>query len=193
MISNKNEKIISDIIDFEWEMFSSVKPSEANDCQEKEKTFRLMRWMSYSVFDEKVLESILLNLKNALSEGRNLMVEKYARMEGKIPAINLDPLIAQNATYEVEGMKEVSQKYPLTFPKQSDQFEKYALCEMETYSADTLKLYNEMLIDFKKNDINIVEERYNNLFKKMGYESVADKESQEKAKKFWDNNECRGC
>jgi hypothetical protein len=41
--------------------------------------------------------------------------------------------------------------------------------------------------------INLIEERYNNLFKKMGYESLTDKESQEWHKEFWKNNTCRGC
>ena len=193
MISNKNEKIITDIIDVEWSMFSTVNASEKSPCQEQEKTFRLMRWMSYSVCDEKVLEAILANVLEAKKKGRNLMTEKYGMMEGKIPLQNIHPITEKILTKEAEMMKEVAEKYPLTFQTKSEQFGNYAACEYATYSDDSLYLYHEMIERYESEKVNIVEERYNNLFKKLGYDSLADKESQEKAKEFWENNTCRGC
>jgi len=190
---NKIDKVIGEILDIEWTMFSSVKASEKNTCQEDEKTFRLMRWMSYSVFDETLLQSILLNLKTAKEFGRNLMTEKYARMEEKISPLSTNPLIQKIASVEVNCMKEVAEKYPTTFGSNKEGFGKYTKCELETYSDLTLQLYYNALLEYEKDGINIVEERYNNLFRKLGYDSVADKESQEKAKVFWQNNTCRGC
>ncbi|MDX9924835.1 MAG: DUF4125 family protein [Ignavibacteriaceae bacterium] len=196
-LDNVKETLIKDIIQIEWEMFSSVNASEPNSCQEDRKTFQLMRWMSYSAFDEKLLKSFLENLKQAKEDERNLMTEKYGKMEGIIPHIEESHDINQIADAEQKWMKEVSQKYPLTFPanpnNSESNFTNYLKCELETYSEDTLSQYAALVKNSLDAGKNLVEERYNNLFVKMGYNSLADKESKEKQKEFWKNNTNKGC
>lgn len=196
-INNEKESLIKDIIQIEWEMFSSVNASEPNSCQEDRKTFQVMRWMSYSAFDEKLLKSFLDNLKQAKEDERNLMTEKYGKMEGIIPHIEESADINRIADAEQKWMKEVSQKYPLTFPtnpnNKESNFTNYLKCELETYSEDTLSQYAALVKNSLDSEKNLVEERYNNLFVKMGYKSLADKESKEKQKDFWENNTNKGC
>ncbi|MBU1096465.1 MAG: DUF4125 family protein [Bacteroidetes bacterium] len=186
-------RLINNIINLEWEMFRNVKTSETNTCQENEKTFRLMRWMSYSVFPENVLTELLNSVNQATLDDRNLMTEKYARMGNQIPPINESPLINECVEIEEKMMKAVSNKYPLTFRNSNRGFGNYLKCELETYSDAALKKYHGFLVNAEKTDINIIEQRYDNLFKRLGYESLADKESKERHKEFWDKNECRGC
>ena len=196
-LDNVKETLIKDIIQIEWEMFSSVNASEPNSCQEDRKTFQLMRWMSYSAFDEKLLKSFFENLKQAKEDERNLMTEKYGRMEGIIPHIAESSDIEKIAYAEQIWMKEVSQKYPLTFPtnpnNSESNFTNYLKCELETYSEDTLSQYAALVNNSLDTGKNLVEERYNNLFVKIGYKSLADKESKEKQKEFWNNNINKGC
>ena len=190
---NDEEILIKKIVELEWNMFNSVNASEPNSCQDNKQTFQIMRWMSYSVLNEEILQSILDNLQTAVRDGRNLMTEKYGRMEGIIPPLNESPSIQEVAEIELAWMQEVKQKYPLTFKGGDKNFINYLKCELETYSDKLLELYTHFVKKSKDTGANLTEVRYNNLFKKMGYESLSDKESHEKHKAFWKNNTCRGC
>ena len=187
------EDLLKSILDIEWNMFSSVNSESETNCRTKEKTFRLMREMSYSVFDNSFLKSILDNLEEAVIAGRNLMTEKYARMQNKIPVLNNSPHILKIVEAETVWMHDLTIRYPYVFKDRKDDFEKYIQSELETYSDTSLGLYSKLIDSAKESGINIVEERYNFLFKQMGYQSLADKESEERHKDFWKNNTCRGC
>ena len=191
--NSETTRIINNIINLEWEMFKSVKASEPNPCQENENTFRLMRWMGYSVMPEELLKEILNNVNQATLDDRNLMTEKYARMADQIPVINNDPLIDECVQIEKEMMVEVKKEFPLTFSGQNSGFENYMRSELETYSESAIKLYYTFLINVKMGGRNVIKARYDNLFRKLGYESLADKESKERQKEFWSKNECKGC
>lgn len=184
---------INNIINLEWEMFKNVKASEPNSCQENEKTFRLMRWMSYSVLPENLLIEILDNLNQATLDGRNLMTEKYGRMSEQIPSLNENELIDECVEIESSMMTKIAEEFPLTFNTNNSGFSNYLKCELETYSESAIKLYYSFLVDEKKGGKNVIKARYDNLFKKMGYESLDDKESKERQKDFWSKNECKGC
>ena len=171
------KKLIENVIDLEWEMFSSVKASEPSACQEREKTFRLMRWMSHSVLSEGLLEFYLHDLRQAKDLGRNLMTEKYARMEGQIPALKQNPLIARIVEIEIAWKNEVARKYPHTFRGEvARAFGNYMACELETYSDGTLASYYHEVAEARRKKRNLVEERYANLFAKLGYSSIEDRE-----------------
>lgn len=191
--NSETERLINNIINLEWEMFKSVRTSEPNSCQENEKTFRLMRWMGYSVMPNELLIEILNNVNQATLDNRNLMTEKYARMANQIPVINDDPFIEECVQIEKEMMEEVKKEYPITFKGQNAGFDNYMHCELETYSKSAIKLYYTFLQNVKIGGRNIIKARYDNLFKKLGYESLADKESKERQKEFWKKNECKGC
>ena len=172
----EHDKIINEIIDNEWDMFDHVRASEPSACQEHPKAFRLMRWMSHSVLPTKVLQSYLNDLLKAVQEGRNLITEKYARMENKIPYGLLNPKIQTIVCIESEWKELLSDKYPLTIQHGSGDFQKYMACELSTYSDETIELYYEAVMEAKETNRNLVEERYANLFKKLGYQSISARE-----------------
>ena len=141
-----------------------------------------------------MIEKILMKVNKGNLNKRNLMNEKNVRMKNKIPPLNDDPIIEECVQIEKEMMDKVKAEYPLTFnSNNNDGFEKYLKCELETYSESALKLYYQFLLTIKTSGRNIIKAKYDNLFQKMGYESLADKESKELHKLFWQKNECKGC
>ncbi len=171
----QRERLINKIIDIEWDMLSKVHAANSGSCQERPHAFRLMRWMSHSVLSEKVLESYLDDLQQGVKNGRNFMIEKYARMEDKLPVLNDNPIIDEIVQIEKNWKRELSHKYPEHFPESTEGFENYFSCELETYSDRTIELYFEVVRKARAEGRNLVEERYNNLFKKLGYDSIEDR------------------
>lgn len=168
--------IIDQIIVIELNMFLAVRASNAkeNPCQEDPKTFKIMRWMSHSVLSQNTLESYLHDLMNATDDERNLMTEKYALMENMIPhPEHLNGIIDKIATQEVAWMKELKKMYPEIIQDNMNQFATYMICEYETYSQETLLLLAEDIKSAQDSKRNLVEMRYNNLFKRMGYSSIS--------------------
>lgn len=173
---NIREKVINEIIDIELEMFQTVKTYAPSKCSENIKTFKLMRWMSHSVLPAEILNSLLSDLKKARQDDRNLMTEKYARMENLIPPLSSNPLIEKIVKVESKWMKKLNKKYPLVFRDSGGGFEKYFACELETYSDETLLKYYNYINQCQKGKSNLIEQRYNNLFFRQGYKSIAEKE-----------------
>ena len=104
------------------------------------------------------------------------MTEKYARMENKIPPLNDNDMIHEIVAIENEWMKEMHAKYPRTFEDKGAGFQNYFSCELETYSDRTLALFHKFVTSARDGYRNLVEERYTNLFKKMGYNSIYERE-----------------
>ncbi len=176
MNEDPKEKIIKQIVEMEWEMFRSVKASEPSDCQQTPGAFRTMRWMSHSVLPEPVLESYVQDLKQAAADGRNLMSEKYARMQGIIPPLQINAKIGEITAVETRWMAALAELYPGTFRGVLKGFSLYEACELETYSDRTIGLYHEAVIRAQGEGRNLVEERYANLFGRLGYGSIREME-----------------
>jgi hypothetical protein len=182
MKNEENEKLIEQIVDIEWKMFSEVNASENAECQKQEETFRLMRWMSHSEDSQELLESYLNDLNQALENGRNLMTEKYAIIQGFLsPEVNTQ-LIDQIAGIESQWMKSLSEKYPTIIKGDGESFSKYLKGELHTYSYETVSRYYDLVSESKRNNINLAEKRYTNLFSKLGYNSLEEKEAAEREK-----------
>ena len=102
------EKILEEIIDMEEKMFVEVnKQGEKADCQSQLKAFRSMRHMSFAVLSGETLKSYWEDLHFAIEEGRNLVVEKYARMDNLIPVISEHSAIAKIVDIESTWMQEL--------------------------------------------------------------------------------------
>lgn len=172
--NQERDRLISDIIDIEWFMLENVNASNPNNCQEKPNAFRLMRWVSHSVLPNILLESYLDDLQQGIKEGRNFMTEKYARMENKIPPINNNPLIKEIVCIENEFKDVIAIKYPTLLCSESNDFQNYFACELETYSDRTIELFYSAVKKAKNENYNLVEERYENLFKRLGYSSIEE-------------------
>ncbi|KYZ78157.1 hypothetical protein AXX12_01015 [Anaerosporomusa subterranea] len=133
----------------------------------------------FSVLSLATLESYLIDLRTAAAAGRNLITEKYVRMDNLIPQLNDNQLIHSIVTSEYDWLAQLHQRYPLSV-KCDEGFIRYALAELETYSDRTLALYHMDVCDVAQNGRNLVEERYEYLYKSLGYLSLADVENKAK-------------
>ncbi len=150
----RKDELISQIIEIEWEMFRAVPAEERSAaCQEDEESFRIMRIAGFLTWSDATLASYLNDLKMAQSRGRNLMTEKYARMQGLIPCLNPDAtnIIERIVRKECFWAEEYLRKNPgakLMRPIHASEdapgvvsSETYSRCELETYSTRTLDYY----------------------------------------------------
>jgi hypothetical protein len=170
------KELLDNIIKFELDMFEQVRTSEPSLCKDRPETFRVMRGMTHSVLSTNTLQSYLGDLQKAKAEGRNLLTEKYARMDNMIPPLKTNRLIDDIVKLESCWMKELSQKYPRSFRGGSGSFELYLSSELETYSDETLELYFGDVSRAGKEGRNLAEERYTKLAQQIGYSSIDEME-----------------
>jgi hypothetical protein len=174
------EDLISDILELEWEMFSNVTNRGGRAvCQENPQTFRIIRSGGFMVWSEDTLESYRADLEEARDAGRNLMTEKYARMEGLIDPLNPDalPLIAEIVSKECEWAEEFQRRYPQArmgrpirdaeAPPSVVSAESYSRAELETYSTRTLELYQRDNQDLEARGQNRIEMAALNMSKRL--------------------------
>ncbi|MGQ9721319.1 MAG: DUF4125 family protein [Candidatus Jordarchaeum sp.] len=176
-------ELIDDIVKIELDWFMNVRTIYPSRCQEHPRVFELMRRSTYELWSEETLRKYLEHVKSSASNGRNLMTERYARMDRMIPPINLNPLIEEIVEIEVSWTEEIFRKYPHIFRNDSLLgFKIYLKCELETYSDEVLELYYRDLEGAKNEGRNLVQEKYLNLFKKIGYNSLDEVEESAKGK-----------
>lgn len=178
-VAEKRERgdLLDEIISLELRMFLAVEPSIPSACQEQPETFKLMRRAGHHVLSTDTLESYLNDLLEAADEGRNLMTQKYARIDNLIPCLNNSPLIDTIVEAEGRWLKELEEKYPLTFRGRSDYAAGiYLRSELETYSDKTLELYLKDVRNAIEEGRNLTAERYTFLFQQIGYKSIDDME-----------------
>lgn len=171
------EALIEEIVRREWDMMKAVVSEGRSLCQERPGTFRAMREMSHSVLSRDTLASYLGDLRNAEIEGRNLVTEKYARMEEQIPPVSRCPLIPRIVSIESAWMKELCDEFPLTFQAAVPYFALYESCELETYSDPTLTLLYRDVLAARENGRNLVRARYEHLFEAQGQGTLAEVEA----------------
>jgi hypothetical protein len=172
-----HKALLNNIIEIELRMFEQVETSEPSMCKDRPETFRAMREMTHSVLSTKTLQSYLEDLQKAKAEGRNLLTEKYARMDNRIPPLKTNRLIDDIVKLERRWMRELSQKYPRSFGAGGDGFELYLSSELETYSDETLNLYFDDISKAEQEGRNLAEERYTKLLQQIGYSSIDEMES----------------
>lgn len=175
MVQQPRETLVNDIIEHELKMFLAVNNRGGTSlCQERPESFRLMREITHGVLSGVFLKSYLDDLKTAGEEGRNLMTEKYALMEGLIPPLSNSPVIRDIVVAEGEWRKEVAAQFPKSVhPDGHDSFCLYLGCELQTYSPATLDAYRECVETARREYRNLVRERYEMLMRKLGHESLA--------------------
>lgn len=72
---------LEDIIGLEWEAFQRVHNEGGRaSCQDDRPGFEIHRRSQLLAWNESTRESYLADLRTAASAGRNLLMEKYARM-----------------------------------------------------------------------------------------------------------------
>ena len=169
------EELIRQIVAIELDMFVNVKSAEPAACQQMPRTFKAMRSMSHSAWSLETLSSYLQDLQIAVKAGRNLITEKYARMDNLIPPLNQNPVIQTIVAIESDWIRELHEQYPLSV-KYDGRFAVYALAELETYSDTTLALYYRDVQCAQQAGINLAEIRYEHLYLSLGYHSLDEVE-----------------
>jgi len=196
------EQLFQEIIALEWEMFDNTQNIGGRaSCQNDKRGFVAMRSCQLLAWNEETLASYLEDLQQAKADGRNLMVEKYARMmepvytgEYNEIADYLPPVTPDMEVYIVQIMdlqmrwsRETAEDYPLLSsfgrPIESRKdsvfntsVETYLWSELTTYSMKTLKLYLEYITGLNLKNKNIHEMILQNTAHIYGFESAKDAE-----------------
>ena len=181
----RKAELIDQILKSEFDMFQTVPTLSPTACQESEGGFRLMRGSAFETWSESTLESYNEDLLQAVQENRNLLTEKYARMDDLIPCMNFNPIIDDIVKIESEWQAEARRKYPHILGGgevcEAGGFEIYMHSELETYSGQTLDLYYYDITEALREEKNLAEERYLKMSLKLGYSSLDEHENALKA------------
>lgn len=181
------DQTVADILEIELEMFLAVNGEDRSSCQEHPDAFKLHRRAQFAAWSLETLSSYLDDLRGARAAHQNLMVIKYARMEGLIPRTNANPLIDEIARISVTWQAEMIKQYPALLrggrpltdadaPAGVTSFETYARGEHETYSDRTLELLYADMCAALERGANMSEVVYASLAKESGYASLAEAE-----------------
>lgn len=168
----EREAVLQEIIERELAMFLAT-PNEGGvaSCQQRPGGFRIMRRMTYEPLSDATLLSWLDDLRRAKEQGRNVMIEKYARMDDRLPPLQNNPRIAEIVALETDFAREMAVSYPLVMqgPTGTESgFARYLRCELETLSPATLELYAADLHRAAHEGLNPVQARYECLARLLG-------------------------
>lgn len=179
------EELIQAIIEIEERMFVQVNAGKQEPawCQQTLGTFRCMRHMSHSVLSEWTLKSYLQDLQSAEAEQRNLVLEKYARMDNLWPRTTPNKYLDSIAVTESGWLQELKIEFPNLLGDQ-ERFLNYAISEWETYSAQTLEYYYHDLLMAQLAGINLLRKRYENLYRSLGFANLREVEKLAKKKQM---------
>lgn len=187
---NEKERFIKEILDREWEMFQEVKSAAPASCQSAPDTFREVRGSIFQLWPRELLAAYLMEITRARRSGRNLLTEKYARMDNLIPPINANPVIDKIVDIETQWQEEIRQRYPALYLRtcrstdntgDGMNFSVYLRCELETYGDETLDLYHAWVHQATQLGVNYSLTMLNYLVLKSGFKTIEEAES------FWAN------
>lgn len=168
----ERQSLLRDIVEQEWRMFQAT-PNEGDPavCQKNPHAFRLMRHMSHIVHDVPFLRSYAEDLRAGERNGRNFMIEKYARMADKLPPLQTSPLLDEITEQESLFLREAAWKHPRIFrAAQGQEFCTYLRCELESLSLRSLELYAAEIRQARQQGINFAQVRYEFLKQHLGGE-----------------------
>ena len=199
---NMKDQLVKDIVDIEWDMFSSVNNMGGKaSCQTQPLTFELMRRSQLQIWDEPLLESYLADLKAAKQEGRNLMTEKYARMmefshpdefaavRDALPCLDAEAvsLVADIVKVNLDWKADVDARFPHLagqgrILRTKDEVcgyssvETYLAAELKTYSVKTLRLLKKWTEERLAQGINDAELNLLSQIRGYGFSSLEEAE-----------------
>ena len=168
--------LVDEIVNIEWNEIKKIIKTE-----EKEKTFMIMRKSQFELWPEELLYSYLDDLKRAEQNGWNLITEKYARIleytdfvqyqyiEHMIPKVpkETEDIIDMIIVIQSLWMQQFEKQYPRlaeaaksieVYENEANDvsYEAMLKCELMTYSANTIMLYANMIISYKKRNVNYI-------------------------------------
>jgi hypothetical protein len=170
---DKKTDLIDRTLDIELEWFLNVNPVITSECQRNPEAFRLMRGSNFETWSERTLTLYLEHLRDAQSQGRNLMREKYAKMQKLIPCQNSSPTLDSNVAIQERWQQEAKDRYPGIFRQEEGaSFAWYLRSELDTYSPAVLESYLNDLKTASLEGKNLVIETYERIARKLGHSSL---------------------
>ena len=168
--TTSREAVLAEIVERELAMFLATNnEGGVSVCQTRPDAFRAMRKMAHSAHEDAVLDSYLADLRQAEANSRNLMVEKYARMDDRLPPLSTSPLLDEIADAEEAFLHEAQRLYPNVVKSNGQgMFRRYLRCELETLSPRTLALYAAQIDRARREGRNLVVERHDYLMRLLG-------------------------
>lgn len=185
------DQIVQKILDFEWDMFQRVKSATPASCQSAPDTFRQVRGSIFQFWPLALKTAYLNELINARLTGRNLIREKYARMDNLIAPITVNPKIDHIVRIETLWQQDIKNKYPALYYRTcrsteemdgGKNFSVYLKCELETYGNEAIDLYFDWVQQANEKGINYSFNMLNLLILKSGFKTIEDAET------FWAEN-----
>ena len=171
--ANSKPDLVEMILEIELPWFLNVNPQLTAECQEHPEAFKLMRQAPFETWSDQTLALHLKHISNAKSKDRNLIREKYAKIENSMPCVNLSPALNHSVDIEENWFKEATAKYPnIIIDAAREQFVTYLRCELDTFSQDTVDSYYKDRSEAKAEGKNLIVETYNIIAKKLGYNSI---------------------
>jgi hypothetical protein len=179
---DKKAELINRILEIELQFFMTVNPQLTSECQQHPQAFRLMRGSDFEAWSERTLDLYLEHLVDAKSKGRNLIKEKYAKMQNLIPCENFGDVLNEILKINERWQEEVAAKYPnIVRREELEGFKRYLRCELDTFSPVLLESYLNDLKSALAAERNLTIEIYDGIAKKMGYDSLAKWNQQKSA------------
>jgi hypothetical protein len=186
MEMDSTEKLINGILDMEWAMFQRVHSERPASCQSMPDKFRKIRGSLFAAWSQEALASYLSDLKIGQAQGRNFLMEKYARMDNRIPRLNDSPLIDIIVNIETGWQEDIKFRYPAIYDRicrstdafgDGSNFSIYLRCELETYGDRTIELYLEHMKHAWEKGESLAEISLQQLVRKCGYRDLDHAES----------------
>ena len=190
----KNE-VIKNILDIEWDMFQTIPVESKAACQESSKeSFLWVRESMFITWSADTLNSYYDDLVKTKDAGENVMTDKYALIDNLILPLSYNPFIDEIVKIEEKWQEELAGKYPAVFaagrtldPSGSQgagsvPFDVYRGSELQTYSDLTLDYLFRDISNALREGKNLSEQTYTQIYKAMGFSSLAEAEERLKGK-----------
>ena len=197
-----DQQLVDRLVEEEWEFFQKVKGENGRaSCQDDWRTFKVMRSSQALAWNDEIVRSLLDDLAQCRAQGRNPMMEKYARMmEFTEPEEyeKLKPLLpkVEEGTRALGAPSDrphgrvgrgAREEYPfvcgagrpLHSNEDSDKdtsLETYDYCELQTYSQRTLELLAQRYDEADEAGENLYLTTQESTARQQGYGSLHEAE-----------------
>lgn len=181
----ERDTLLEKILDQEWDMFVRVKRANLAVYQSAFEKFRVVRGSVLSLWTEEMLAAYLEQIESAKKQGRNLLTEKYARMNNLIQPLSENPLIVEIVAISVYWDRELQRRYPalckyygrdVNGAFDGSNLWIYLRSELETYGGRTLELYYKNILNAYEKGRNLTAETILSLVQREGFTNLGDAE-----------------
>lgn len=195
--------LLAELLELEWDEFQKVQNVGGRAaCQDDRKTFEINRKSQFAAWSRDALTSYLDDLKTARYQGRNLFMEKYARMmawthpeeyrqlEPNLPPISdyvkklVDIIVHVQLAWQHDFASAYARLASRGRPIRHDagnptvaSFEAYLRSELLTYSVETLNHYARHIARLMQQGVNPSLTSMDLMVRLSGFESLEQAEA----------------